>query len=100
FPGGGPGMLPPVNPRQFIELVDANKDGKVSEQELLDAMKKLFKEADRNRDGILDEREVVELLQKLMPRPRGPFPGGPGPFPGGPGPMPGGPGFRPRPDQP
>src|SRR5262249_53109990 len=25
FPGGGPGMLPPVNPRQFIELVDANK---------------------------------------------------------------------------
>ena len=94
--GPGPGRLPPaIPPRALIELADTNKDGKVSPEEMAEAMKKLFKEADKNGDGVLDERELTEAMQKLAPRP--PFGGGPGP---GPGPMPPGPGSgRPRGDQ-
>lgn len=88
FGFGGMGQQPmPINPRQVIELADTDKDGKVSEEELVAAVRRHYKDADKNKDGVLDERELNELLQKAFPR-RNPFGGAPG----------GGPGARPRPE--
>jgi hypothetical protein len=64
--------------RSLIEK--AGKNGKVNEERLLALAGKIFTEADKNKDGKLDDKELIEALNKLMP-PFGP-PGGP---PGGPG---------------
>ena len=59
--------------RSLIEK--AGKDGKVNEERLLTLAGKIFTEADKNKDGKLDDKELIEALNKLMP-PFGP-PGGP-----------------------
>jgi spore coat protein H len=92
-PGGGPGGAPPpggFGPGNFyagaiIRLADANKDSKVTRDELLAAAEKLFKEVDANKDGKLDEKELGEGLNRLFAPPPG-FGRPPGPPPEGPGP--------------
>ena len=65
---------------------EAGKDGKVNEERLLAVAAKHFTEADKNKDGKLDDKELTEALNKLMP-PFGPPGGGPpgGGRPGAPG---------------
>lgn len=64
---------PPPGPGQqlakpLLEALDADKDGRVSEEEFAAGMKKRFAEWDRNKNGTLDQRELGEGLQKLMPK--------------------------------
>jgi len=63
FGGFGPGtMLAPA----VVKKADANKDGKVTLQELQNAAKEQFKEADKNKDGSLSEAELGEAINKVM----------------------------------
>lgn len=84
-PGGRPGFGPPgglggMFARSLIEK--AGKDGKVNEEQLLALAGKLFTEADKNKDSKLDDKELTEALNKLMPRFGPPGGGPPGPPPG------------------
>lgn len=77
-PGGGPGGgFGPGNQlsRPLVERLDANKDGKVSEEEFNSGMKKLFAEWDADKSGSLDQRKLADGLQKLLPAPGGFGPG-------------------------
>jgi spore coat protein H len=53
--------------KPLLDALDADKDGKVSEEEFAAGMKKRFAEWDKNKNGTLDQREMAEGLQKLMP---------------------------------
>jgi hypothetical protein len=77
-PGGRPpGGFPTLGERLAKVIVEkTGKDGKVTETGLLAAVAKLFAEADKDKDGKLVEREIVEAVNKLMPPPRFPPPGG------------------------
>lgn len=62
----------PFNPaastaKIFIEK--AGKDGKLGADSLVDHVEKSFASADRNKDGKLDERELTEALRQLIPPP-------------------------------
>lgn len=77
-PGGGPGGgFGPGNQlaRPLVEKLDANKDGKVSEEEFNSGMKKLFAEWDADKSGSLDQKKLADGLQKLLPPPGGFGPG-------------------------
>jgi Ca2+-binding EF-hand superfamily protein len=104
--GGGPGSGPgrgPGGPGGFggfgggfgpgnmiagsiLQRADANKDGKVTADELVTASSALFNEVDKDKDGELNEEELAAGVALLFPRPGG-F-GGPGGSrePGKPGP--------------
>ncbi len=78
-PGGGrPGGFGPGNQLAppLVDKLDANKDGKVSEEEFTAGMKKLFAEWDADKSGSLDQKKLADGLQKLLPSPGGGF--GPG----------------------
>jgi enterochelin esterase-like enzyme len=49
-----------------MKQADADKDGKVTEEELVAAVKKLFKECDKDRKGTLDEKQLAEGINRLM----------------------------------
>lgn len=91
-PGGGQGGPPPGGPGGFrprfmslgetiakVLIEKAGKDGKLTEDNLLAAGKKLFTEADKDKNGQLDERELGQALQQFLPPPRLPGFGGPPP---------------------
>lgn len=97
--GGGPGGrgglrlgFSPTSP--LLEVLDSNRDGKLTQEELAAGIQRFFTEADKGKKGTLDEAQVAEALNRILPQPPG-FPGGPppgGPAPGGPppgGPAPG-----------
>jgi hypothetical protein len=72
---GGPGMGGPPPGAQlagplFIAL-DANRDGKVTDEELASGMKRLSAEWDADKSGTLDQRELTEGLMRLQARPMG-----------------------------
>ena len=71
--GGPPPDFSPGNQlaRPLVERLDANKDGKVGEDEFAAGMKKLFAEWDRDKSGTLDQKEIADGLQKLLPQPGG-----------------------------
>ncbi|MFO0849172.1 MAG: CotH kinase family protein [Gemmataceae bacterium] len=80
-PGGGfgppPGFGPPggFGPGMFlaeaiVRRADANKDEKVTADELVAAADKLFTEADKDKDGQLDGDEVEAAIGLLMPEPK------------------------------
>jgi len=58
----------------IIKEADANKDGRVTLDELLAAARKTFKQADRGSNGLLDERQVAETMIRLLPAPTTPPP--------------------------
>jgi len=58
---------------------DSNKDGKLTLDELLAAVKQVYKEADKDNKGKLDEKQLAEAINRLVPAPR---PGRPGGFRG------------------
>lgn len=77
-PGGRPAFGPPGGLGGMFArtlVAKAGKDGKVNEERLLALEAKVFTEADKNKDGKLDDKELTDALNKLMP-PFGP-PGAP-----------------------
>jgi hypothetical protein len=92
-PGGGPGGRggPPgaFGPGTFLAAVvlrraDADKDGRVTLDELVAAAEALFRECDKDKTGKLDERAVAAGINLLFPPP--PAFGPPGGRPAPPGP--------------
>ena len=41
-----------------VKEIDANSDGKITEQEIIDVMMKMFKKQDKNGDGKLTTDEI------------------------------------------
>jgi spore coat protein CotH len=80
---GGPGGFGPGNfvAKPLLTALDADKDGKVSRDELISGVKKFFSDCDKDQKGSLTEAQLAAGLDRIWPQPKG-FPGGP--FPGGP----------------
>jgi hypothetical protein len=74
FPGGRPpGGFPTLGEMLARAVVEkAGKGGKVTETRLLAAAAGLFAEADKDKDGKLDEKEVAEALNRLLRPPQPP----------------------------
>ncbi|HJZ57920.1 MAG TPA: hypothetical protein VKE74_23385 [Gemmataceae bacterium] len=99
-------LLPPVQPGprgvaadDLVERVmsfDADKDGKVTRDELPARMHNLIEMGDTNGDGALDREELKALAARMSQNGPPGGPRGPGGFPGGPG-GPGRRGFPPGP---
>lgn len=72
FGFGPPGGFGPGNQlaKPLLDLLDANKDGKVSEEEFIAGLKRLFPEWDVDKNGVLDQKEIADGLQKLLPAPK------------------------------
>jgi spore coat protein H len=69
--GGGGGFGPPGGgqiARPLFGALDADRDGKVTEEELATGMKKFSREWDRDNSGTLEEHELIDGLRKLPPR--------------------------------
>jgi hypothetical protein len=60
----------------------AGKDGKVTLDRLLLAAEKLFTETDKDKDGKLNDEELTDAINKLMPPFRPPGGGRPANAPG------------------
>ncbi|MBI1914630.1 MAG: CotH kinase family protein [Planctomycetes bacterium] len=90
-PGGGGFGLGNFVAKPVLEALDTDKDGKLSKDELVAAVKKFFKDCDKAKKGKLDQQALAEGLNRLFPPPPPGF-GPPGGGPGGPGGRPGGPG--------
>jgi hypothetical protein len=50
---------------KLLQLMDTDRNGKVSKQEFLHFMESEFDFADRNHDGELDPKELQHLVQRL-----------------------------------
>lgn len=61
-PGGGQLARP------LFGALDADQDGKLTEEEIVSGMKKFSREWDSDNSGALDQRELSEGIQKLQPR--------------------------------
>jgi spore coat protein H len=91
-PGFGPPGGPGPGPGGFglgrgnglasaiMKRADADKDGKVTLDELVAAAETLFKESDKDKKGSLDDKGVGAAISILSPPGFGPGPGGPGGF--------------------
>ena len=51
---------------QMFELADANRDGRVSLQEAVNAALQRFDTADLNRDGQITPDERMQMRQRMM----------------------------------
>ena len=89
-PGGGPGGPPAFGPGNFLaggflNQLDQDKDGSVSQSEFQAGFAQWFTAWDAQKKGALSQEDFREGLNKLlMTPPPGGRPGGPG-GPGGPG---------------
>jgi Ca2+-binding EF-hand superfamily protein len=70
-----PKNIPPVpqptipnTPRLMMQLMDLDKDGRISEEEY----KKFFTDADQDKDGFITNKEVMDLMKKKMTEASGP----------------------------
>lgn len=52
--------------RQQVELLDTNKDGKVSKDEFMARTIEAFKSLDGNKDGFVSEKEFAAHVEKRM----------------------------------
>lgn len=62
-------------PQQIFELLDRNRDGRLSPDELPPAVQKRFSILDRNKDGFLDAAEIEQIraaLPGIVQQPRVP----------------------------
>ncbi len=64
--GFGPPGSPPIAPR-LLAALDADKNGSLSEQELVEGMSRLSGEWDTDKDGELSQQELADGLQGLSP---------------------------------
>jgi spore coat protein CotH len=95
FGPGGRGRFGPGNfmARPLLEWLDANKDSKLSKEELVAGTTKFFAESDSEHAGKLDQEGITAALERVMPGPPGFGPPGGGPPPAD------GPGDRARPER-
>lgn len=75
-PAGGPGRPPAFGPGNFfapviIKRADADKDGKLTQKELVAAAEGLFAEADKDKRDTLDEKALGTAFGILFPPPPG-----------------------------
>lgn len=66
-------MLSQINPEKMFRALDANKDGKLTEDELPDRIGERMSMADVNHDGSVSQEELTnlfKLIQGLVPRER------------------------------
>jgi enterochelin esterase-like enzyme len=63
----------------LVKRADADKNGKVTEEEWIAAMKEFFKECDKDGKGTLDEKQLADGINRMVGRPGG-RPGRPGGF--------------------
>jgi uncharacterized protein (TIGR03067 family) len=61
----------------IMQNADADKNGKVSEEEFAAAAKKLFEECDKDKNGVVTEQQLADGIDRLM-RGAGGRPGGRG----------------------
>jgi Ca2+-binding EF-hand superfamily protein len=80
-PPGRPGARGPETPRQMLERLDANRDGKLTSEELPERMRDAFARVDANGDATLS----LDELARMMPQPPGFFRRPEGAPPAGPG---------------
>jgi enterochelin esterase-like enzyme len=59
----GPG---PALAGALLKRADTDKDGKLTEAELVAAVKKLFKEWDKDNTGALDEKQLADGINRLV----------------------------------
>lgn len=86
IPGRRGGAPQGVDPRQQFQRLDANKDGKLSKDELPERMQQNFARLDANSDGSISAEELARggmaMLQRPgapgTPNPQNPAPGTPG----------------------
>jgi hypothetical protein len=57
---------------QLLQLMDTDKNGKVSKEEFMRFMEAEFDLADKNKDGELDPRELQHLQYRLSHPVKGP----------------------------
>lgn len=96
-PGGAPGGLPNVAPKEIFGRMDKDGNGKIEKDEIPERMKENLARVDTNSDGAIDLAEFEKVAQFFGGggrRPEGAPAGAPEgrPNPGGPGP--GGPVLR------
>jgi enterochelin esterase family protein len=66
-PGAAGGFsLGPVLAGAILRRADANKDGKVTEEEFVAAARQLFNECDRDKKGTLDEKQLADGLNRAL----------------------------------
>src|SRR5207244_925826 len=68
---GPPGGKAKGDPRQFFDRLDANKDGKLSKEELPEQMRERFAQLDGNSDGFVTPEEFGRGAQAFGKRPPG-----------------------------
>lgn len=68
--GGGPGDNPGSDGDFVTRLFqnDKNKDGKLTKDELPEALQSIFERADTNRDGAVDRKEAEVLAERIKQR--------------------------------
>jgi enterochelin esterase-like enzyme len=67
-PPGAPGGIGPGNfiAGAIMKSADADKDGKLTEEEVVAAAKKLLKECDKDNRGTVDEQQLTEGINRLL----------------------------------
>ncbi len=77
-PPGGRGGFGPGGffAKPLLDALDADKDLKLTKDELSAGVRKLMEDADKEKKGLLDEGQLAEALNRIAPPPQ-PFPGGP-----------------------
>jgi hypothetical protein len=68
FGPGGFGQPGGQLARPLFGALDADQDGKLTDEEIVAGMKKFSREWDSDNSGALDQRELSEGMQKLQPR--------------------------------
>ncbi len=75
--GGGPAEKPGGDSDFITRLFqnDKNKDGKLTKDELPEAMQSLFERVDTNGDGVIDRKEAAAFAERMKQRGGSPTPG-------------------------
>jgi enterochelin esterase-like enzyme len=55
----------------FAKRADADKNGRVTEEEWVAAARAFFKECDKDGKGSLDEKQIADGINRMLPRPGG-----------------------------
>jgi hypothetical protein len=64
-----PGTGPRVLAAPLLKRGDADKDGKLTLEEFLEAARQLYKDADKDGKGAVDEKQLANVLDRLAPAP-------------------------------